>query len=275
MKPLESLTKILLGVGLAVLVFMSWMLAEQRGWVNTDISGTILNKIDDGKAVKKAQDEAKKEAEKAKTQAAENEPAETVKETPAPAPVKTDDPADDFSDSSNNEEPSASDDEPATTDDDEPAETSEETPEPAKTEPAKKSSKKFSYADVARRPGTWPNAVIVTAKGTKIPLLDASGNKIGETNLPVGRRLYVKKLSASGVLTVEAPEIRQVFEIHASRTNFRKIYTEKPSVSIPAPAKSDDTSSGDDSADEDDSDDSGSKSSGSSSGDNDFFDDDF
>ena len=53
-----SFVKILIGIGLAVLVFMSYMLAEQQGWVNTNLASRILQGVADGKAARaeKAED---------------------------------------------------------------------------------------------------------------------------------------------------------------------------------------------------------------------------
>lgn len=284
-----SFLKILLGIGLAVLIFMSYMLAEQRGWVNTNFASRILQGVEDGKAIREAEEQTARE----KRQAEEAAKAEAKKPVAVPAPKKeapkaepvpaadaneqsgeaTDEPAGDES-----EDSSASDEAGDESDDFSSEETTEEstpqeTPKAAPTKP-----KKLDFSEIARKKHTWPKAVVVRVKGTRVPLLDKYGNSIGKIEIPIGSRLYVRKVTSTGILEVKSAKTGQVFKLHHSRTTFRKLYTGKPisdglvaSRPSGAPATEDSTSS-DESSDE--SDDFGSDDD-SSGDDDDFFDDDF
>lgn len=288
-----SFLKILLGIGIAVLIFMSYMLAEQRGWVNTNFASKILQGVEDGKAIREAEEQVAKAQEAKKTAQAEsqksvNVPApEPKKEEPkseevAPADVASQQVDDSASDAGDNG--SADDlDSDETSDEsddfggDEAADESTPQEETPKAAPAK--PKKLDFAEIAGRKSTWPKTVHVRVKGTRVPLLDKYGNAIGKIEIPIGTRLYVRKVTSTGVLEVKSAKTGQIFKLHHSRTTFRKIYTGKPisdglvaSRSSGAPA-ADSSSASEESSDE--SDDFGSDDDSSGSDDDDFFDDDF
>lgn len=288
---LGTFLKILLGIGLAVLIFMSYMLAEQRGWVNTNFASRILQGVEDGKAIREAEEQTARE----KRQAEEAAKAETKKtvDVPAPEPKKEEPkaepvPADDATEQSdevtdepaNDEsvEPSTSDESGDESDDFGNEETTEEsTPqETPKAAPAK--PKKLDFSEIARKKHTWPKAVVVRVKGTRVPLLDKYGNSIGKIEIPIGSRLYVREVTSTGILEVKSAKTGQIFKLHHSRTTFRKLYTGKPIsdglvASRPSGASAtEDSGSSDESSNE--SDDFGSDDD-SSGDDDDFFDDDF
>ena len=302
-----SFVKILIGIGLAVLVFMSYMLAEQQGWVNTNLASRILQGVADGKAARAEKAEA---APAAPRKTGIDDSKVFVDETPAPAaqpapePAKPAEPAtaapaetQDETPAGSGEEPAASDesgdsdsssdddgdDDSASSDDsgDDSAsdEGGESEPAPA-AESAPAKPKKLDYAEIARKKSTWPKAVQIRVKGTKIPLLNNRGTEIGKVEIPVGTRVFIRKVGPTGVLEVKSSVTGQVFVVHASRTTFKKLYTGKPisdglvaagSASSSSSAASDD--SGDDSSG--DSDDSGDSDSSSDDSGDDFFDDDF
>lgn len=289
-----SFIKVLIGVGLAVLIFMSYMLAEQQGWVNTNIAGRILRGVEDGKAIRES-----RKAEAA--QSAQNTPAknsdakifgepaapstvtltapaknEAQEEKPEPAADKDD--ADDFgSDDAGSDDSgdSAGSDESS----DESADKDDSKPAPA-AKPAK--SKKIDYAEVARKKNTWPKAVQMRVKGTMVSIRDKNGNEVTKIEVPVGTRLFVRKVTDRGVLEVKNAVNGQIFQVHASRTTFSRLYTGKTIsdglvASGDAPTKSKSSSSSSSSSSDDDfgSDDSDSGSGSDDFSDDDFFDDDF
>lgn len=290
-----SFVKILIGIGLAVLVFMSYMLAEQQGWVNTNLASRILQGVADGKAARAEKAEA---APAAPRKTGIDDSKVFVDETPAPAaqpapePAKPAEPATAAPAETQDEKPAGSDEEPAASDDsgdsdsssddgDDSAsdESGESEPAPA-AESAPAKPKKLDYAEIARKKSTWPKAVQIRVKGTKIPLLNNRGTEIGKVEIPVGTRVFIRKVGPTGVLEVKSSVTGQVFVVHASRTTFKKLYTGKPisdglvaagSASSSSSAASDD--SGDDSSG--DSDDSGDSDSSSDDSGDDFFDDDF
>ena len=281
-----SFIKVLIGVGLAVLIFMSYMLAEQQGWVNTNIAGRILRGVEDGKAIRES-----RKAEAA--QSAQNTPAknsdakifgepaapstvtltapaknEAQEEKPEPAADKDD--ADDFGSDDAGSDDSAGSDESS----DESADKADSKPAPA-AKPAK--SKKIDYAEVARKKNTWPKAVQMRVKGTMVSIRDKNGNEVTKIEVPVGTRLFVRKVTDRGVLEVKNAVNGQIFQVHASRTTFSRLYTGKTIsdglvASGDAPTKSKSSSSSSSSSSDDDFD-SGSGSDDFS--DDDFFDDDF
>lgn len=279
----SSFIKILIGIGLAVLIFMSYMLAEQQGWVNTNIAGRILRGVEDGKAIRESRNAqeanapANKEASDRKifgdVNNAPAKQAEPAKQTPPAQPEKADDTAEKNDDESFGDEDTSDD-----------TSSSEETPDtttdkPSETPAAKPARpKKIDYAEVSRKRSTWPKAVQMRVKGTKVPMLDKNGNKIGEIEVPVGTRLFVLNVSERGILEVKSAVNGQTFQVHASRTTFSRLYTGKPisdglvasggssgSSASTASDKSDTTS------DDGDSD----SSSDDDFSDDDFFDDDF
>lgn len=297
-----SFVKILIGIGLAVLVFMSYMLAEQQGWVNTNLASRILQGVADGKAARAEKAEA---APAAPRKTGIDDSKVFVDETPAPAaqpapePAKPAEPATAAPAETQNEAPAESgessegSDETESSDDSGEAESSgdgagddsasdesgESEPAPA-AESAPAKPKKLDYAEIARKKSTWPKAVQIRVKGTKIPLLNNRGTEIGKVEIPVGTRVFIRKVGPTGVLEVKSSVTGQVFVVHASRTTFKKLYTGKPisdglvaagSASSSSSAASDD--SGDDSSG--DSDDSGDSDSSSDDSGDDFFDDDF
>lgn len=285
-----SFIKVLIGVGLAVLIFMSYMLAEQQGWVNTNIAGRILRGVEDGKAIRES-----RKAEAA--QSAQNTPAKNsdakifgepaapstatltapakneVQEEPEPAADKDD--ADDFGSDDAGSDDSAGSDESS----DESADKADSKPAPA-AKPAK--SKKIDYAEVARKKNTWPKAVQMRVKGTMVSIRDKNGNEVTKIEVPVGTRLFVRKVTDRGVLEVKNAVNGQIFQVHASRTTFSRLYTGKTIsdglvASGDAPTKSKSSSSSSSSSSDDDfgSDDSDSGSGSDDFSDDDFFDDDF
>ncbi len=282
-----SFIKVLIGVGLAVLIFMSYMLAEQQGWVNTNIAGRILRGVEDGKAIRESR--KAEAAQSAQNTPAKNsdakifgEPAAAPAPTTPSAPVKTETPeekpepatdkddADDFgSDESGDSDDSASSDE---SNNDDSADKPDSKPAPA-AKPAK--SKKLDYAEVARKKNAWPKAVQMRVKGTMISIRDKNGNEVTKIEVPVGTRLFVRKVTDRGVLEVKNAVNGQIFQVHASRTTFSRLYTGKPIsdglvAAGDAPTKGNSSSSSSSSSSDDDfgSDD-------SDSGDDDFSDDDF
>ncbi len=286
-----SFIKILIGVGLAVLIFMSYMLAEQQGWVNTNIAGRILRGVEDGKAIRES-----RKAEAAQNTPAKHSDAKIFGEPAAPskatlaAPEKTDAPeekpepaadtneSDDFASDDFGSDESAESGDSASSDEsgnDDSADKPDSKPAPA-AKPGK--SKKLDYAEVARKKNTWPKAVQMRVKGTMISLRDKNGNEITKIEVPVGTRLFVRKVTDRGVLEVKNAVNGQIFQVHASRTTFSRLYTGKPIsdglvASGDAPAKSSSPSSSSSSDDDFGSDDSDSGSDDFS--DDDFFDDDF
>lgn len=300
--------KILLGVGITVLVFMSYMLAEQRGWVNTNIAERILRGVEDGKAIREKQSEqsANEQKDSVKNVPAETDSAPVSKaqstETPAPAPVpakpaepepaaEADSGSDDFdSDGFDSDDGANSD--SASDDSDDFSDSSEEQPEDAPEKAAEKTPekplakstkpKKLDYSEVARKRDAWPKAVQMRIKGTKIPMLNKNGVKIGEIEVPVGTRLFVRKVTDRGVLEVKSAVNGQIFQVHASRTTFSRLYTGKPisaGLKASSSASSGDSASSDDFGDSEDSTSSDDSDSGDDSdddfSDDDFFDDDF
>lgn len=298
-----SFVKILIGIGLAVLVFMSYMLAEQQGWVNTNLASRILQGVADGKAAraegakaapaaqrKAGLDDSKIFVDEKPAPAAQPapEPAKPAEPETPPAPAATQDetPAESGESSEGSDETESSDgsgeadsSDDGAGDDSASDESGESEPAPA-AESAPAKPKKLDYAKIARKKSTWPKAVQIRVKGTKIPLLNNRGTEIGKVEIPVGTRVFIRKVGPTGVLEVKSATTGQVFVVHASRTTFKKLYTGKPisdglvaagSASASSSDASDD--SGDDSSgDSGDSDDSDSSS--DDSGD-DFFDDDF
>ncbi|MBR5622865.1 MAG: hypothetical protein IKW49_06750 [Opitutales bacterium] len=285
-----SFIKVLIGVGLAVLIFMSYMLAEQQGWVNTNIAGRILRGVEDGKAIRESR-KAEAQNTPAKNSDAKifGEPAapstvtltapaknEAQEEKPEPAADKDD--ADDFgSDDAGSDDSgdSAGSDESS----DESADKADSKPAPA-AKPAK--SKKIDYAEVARKKNTWPKAVQMRVKGTMVSIRDKNGNEVTKIEVPVGTRLFVRKVTDRGVLEVKNAVNGQIFQVHASRTTFSRLYTGKTIsdglvASGDAPTKSKSSSSSSSSSSDDDfgSDDSDSGSGSDDFSDDDFFDDDF
>lgn len=287
-----SFIKVLIGIGLAVLIFMSYMLAEQQGWVNTDIASRILRGVEDGKAMR--EEAEKRQAEKQEAAANEQKTtapaAQNTQPEPSPKqaePAKSEEPAntddsasdddfgdDDSSDTSSDSDDSSSDD--SASDDSASDDSAGEEPKAAPAETSSK-PKKLDFSEIARKRSTWPKAVHVRVKGTKIPLLDRYGNAIGQVELPIGTRLFVRKVSSTGILEVKSASNGQVFQLHHSRTTFRKLYTGKPisdglvATSSSSSSASSSNESSDDSSDDSDSDDSSSD----DFGDDDFFDDDF
>ncbi len=264
--------KILIGMFLAILLFMSYMLAEQRGWVGTNVAEEILKKVEDGKA--------NNAAEKAKKDTAEKNAAETKKSVPAAE--KSEEKAPEIvPESKNSNEESASeensDEENGDPEEEEEEEenSDEQTSEESSLSAKKSTSKKIDFAVVSKKKAPWPNAVEVRVDGTNVLMRDNKGIVIGKVGVPKGTRLFVKNVSPTGILEV-ADHNGKVFEIHASRTTFRKLYTGKPisasvarssaGTSKKSSSKSDDYDfESDDSEDED----------SPSDDDDDFFDDDF
>lgn len=283
-----SFIKIMIGIGLAVLIFMSYMLAEQQGWVNTDIASRILRGVEEGRAVREAEKQAA-EQKAAQQQTVAKEQKVAVVSTPAekaePTPAKEeptssddfDDTGDDADDSSSDDDFDIDDSDDASSDDsasDDAAEKEEPKATPAAT-PTK--SKKLDFGQIAYKRATWPKAVQVRVKGTKVPLLNEYGNKIGQIELPMGTRLFVLKVLPTGILEVKSASSGQVFQLHYSRTTFRKLYTGKPiSDGLVAAGESESSSdSSDDSSSDESSDDSSDDDFDDDFDDDDFFDDDF
>lgn len=283
-----SFVKILLGAGLTILIFMSYMLAEQRGWVNTNIADRILRGVEDGKAIRESQNTP--EAKKANPKAPSDEkifgetvsaPVPEPKTEPAPATPEnsTEDSSDDFGDDGFSDENSTDDSSDDTSSEDS-ADTAakEETP---KTAPKPAKPKKLNYEEISRKRGTWPKAVQMRVKGTMVSLFDKNGVEVTKIEVPVGTRLFVRKVTSRGVLEVKNAVNGQIFQVHASRTTFSRVYTGKPisdglvassgdSAGSSGSSVSEDDSDSSDSDDSDDSDDSSDDFS-----DDDFFDDDF
>lgn len=290
-----SFIKILIGVGLAILIFMSYMLAEQQGWVNTNIAIRILRGVEDGKAVRETRDAQKQAAPKTASNSDQKIFGDTAS-TPAPAPAQnepapvtpkteSDDSAkaDEGEDFSSDDLSDDSGDDSAASNDDSGSDSDSTASDANTAKPAAK-PKKIDYAEVARKRSTWPKAVQMRVKGTKIPMLDKYGNKIGEIEVPVGTRLFVRKVSNRGILEVKSAVNGQVFQVHASRTTFSRLYTGKP-ISDGLTASSGGSSGGSESSSDDsdnsddfgsdDSDDSADDSDSGSDSEDDFSDDDF
>lgn len=283
-----SFIKILVGIGLAVLIFMSYMLAEQRGWVNTDIAGRLLRGVEDGKTLRDEQAQKPAASNSDKKIFGETVPAkqtETPKSEPTSAPAKQETPADNGNDEADFDDDGFDSDEDAddsadTSSDEDTAEKTPETPEVKTVEKPKKPAK-LDYTEVSRKRSTWPKAVQMRVKGTRVPMLNQNGAKIGEIEVPVGTRLFVLKVTDRGVLEVKSAVNGQIFQVHASRTTFSRLYTGKPisdglrssssTSSSSTPASDDDSGDADDSEDSD----SGDDSSDDNFSDDDFFDDDF
>lgn len=292
----SSLLKIAIGIFLAVLIFMAYLLCEQRGWVNTNIADILLAKVESGKAINA---EAKKKAEEARKQAttkaekeaalakvAQEEAARRERERVAAAAEATkaaesvpaestesDDEASDEEESSDESSDEGTNDNGEEASDE--SESQEAAPAPVATPKKKKIT--INYASISIRKNTWPSSIRITREGTKIPITDSNGRKIGETRIPKNTRVFILDMNNNGVLTVRnANNKNQVFKIHATRTNFKKAYIAQMTAT-PASAPSED--SGEDSASDDESsensgEDSASEDSDESS-DDDFFDDDF
>ena len=286
-----SFIKVLIGVGLAVLIFMSYMLAEQQGWVNTNIAGRILRGVEDGKAIRESR--KAEAAQSAQNTPAKNSDAKIFGEPAAPstvtltAPAKNEaqeekpEPAADKDDANDFGSDDAGSDDSAGSDEssDESADKADSKPAPA-AKPAK--SKKIDYAEVARKKNTWPKAVQMRVKGTMVSIRDKNGNEVTKIEVPVGTRLFVRKVTDRGVLEVKNAVNGQIFQVHASRTTFSRLYTGKTIsdglvASGDAPTKSKSSSSSSSSSSDDDfgSDDSDSGSGSDDFSDDDFFDDDF
>ncbi|MCR5184167.1 MAG: hypothetical protein K6B46_05675 [Opitutales bacterium] len=297
----STLLKIVIGVFLAILIFMAYLLCEQRGWIKTDLANILLSKVEDGKAEQEAK--AKKEAEAKKRAASQDEiaaaieqvkkeeearrqqeraaaEAEKQKADAAAAEESTD--SDDASPSADDQDSSdeAGDDsssDDTDTDSDGADEAASDEPAPEAV-PEKKKKITINYASIRHKKTTWPTSIKITKAGTKINILDNNGKKVGETTIPKNTKVFILDMTDSGLLTVRnANNKNQTFKIHASRTNFKKAYiaqmTEKPSL---ASSLSDsDSSSSDDSDDSGDSEEEGGDSSDASDEDDDFFDDDF
>ena len=119
-------------------------------------------------------------------------------------------------------------------------------------------------------------------KGTMVSIRDKNGNEVTKIEVPVGTRLFVRKVTDRGVLEVKNAVNGQIFQVHASRTTFSRLYTGKTIsdglvASGDAPTKSKSSSSSSSSSSDDDfgSDDSDSGSGSDDFSDDDFFDDDF
>ncbi len=261
------LIKILIGMFLAILLFMSYMLAEQRGWVGTNVAEEILKKVEDGKA--------NNAAEKAKKDTAEKNAAETKKSVPAAEKSEEKAPEIVPESKNSNEESASEENSDEENGDPEEENSDEQTSEESSLSAKKSTSKKIDFAVVSKKKATWPNAVEVRVDGTNVLMRDNKGIVIGKVGVPKGTRLFVKNVSPTGILEV-ADHNGKVFEIHASRTTFRKLYTGKPisasvarssaGTSKKSSSKSDDYDfESDDSEDED----------SPSDDDDDFFDDDF
>lgn len=288
-----SFMKILLGIGLAVLIFMSYMLAEQRGWVNTNFAERILQGVEDGKANREAEEQLAREKQKLET-ATQAKPQKSVA-IPAPAqkkeapkvvaPVPADNESEQSDDTTDENEAGGSEDDSASDEGSNESDgfgdedtSSESTPQEApEVVPAK--PKKLDFTEIAGKKSTWPKTVRVRVKGTRVSLFDKYGNPIGKIEIPIGTRLFVRNVTSTGVLEVKSAKTGQIFKLHHSRTTFRKVYTGKPisdgliaSRSSGAPATADSASDSEESSDE--SDDFGSDDDSSDS-DDDFFDDDF
>ncbi len=282
--------KIVIGMILAALIFISWMTAEQRGWVNTDIAGTILRQVDAGKAnVEAERENAAKGARATTTAQATTSPAPapqqqtTVAATPAASSSDDNNDSDDSasgddSDSDNTDSDSDSTDSDSSDDDAKPAADNNAAPKAA----TKAAPKKIDYTVVAKRPATWPKVVQVRTAGSRVTLTDKNKRPIGKVEIPVGTRVFIVNVDRNGLLTVRN-EAGQTFSIHASRTTFRKIYTGKPlattvrgggSSSYSGGGSSSKKSAASDDFDDDD-DDSDSSGGSGSDDDDDFFDDDF
>ena len=258
--------------------------------MNTNIAGRILRGVEDGKAIRESR-KAEAQNTPAKNSDAKifGEPAapstvtltapaknEAQEEKPEPAADKDD--ADDFgSDDAGSDDSgdSAGSDESS----DESADKADSKPAPA-AKPAK--SKKIDYAEVARKKNTWPKAVQMRVKGTMVSIRDKNGNEVTKIEVPVGTRLFVRKVTDRGVLEVKNAVNGQIFQVHASRTTFSRLYTGKTIsdglvASGDAPTKSKSSSSSSSSSSDDDfgSDDSDSGSGSDDFSDDDFFDDDF
>lgn len=289
-----SFVKILIGIGLAILVFMSYMLAEQQGWVNTNLASRILRGVEDGKAERAEKADASPAAQR---KTGIDDAKVFVNETPAPAaqpapaPVQPaapetpepettqDEPSAESSDSEpapedSDETPSSDDSGDSSSKDASANEGGESEPAPA-AESAPEKPKKLDYAEIARKKSTWPKAVQIRVKGTKIPLLNDRGVEIGKVEIPVGTRIFVRKVGPTGVLEVKSAVTGQVFVVHASRTTFKKLYTGKPISDGPVAAGSASASSSDDASGDDASGGSDDSDSSSDDSDDDFFDDDF
>ncbi len=276
--------KIVIGMILAALIFISWMTAEQRGWVNTDIAGTILRQVDAGKAnVAAERENAAKGARATATAQATTNPA------PAPQQAVAATPAASNSDDNNDSDDSASGDDSDSdnTDSDSDNNDSSDDAEPATDKNAapkaatKAAPKKIDYTVVAKRPATWPKVVQVRTAGSRVTLTDKNKRPIGKVEIPVGTRVFIVNVDRNGLLTVRN-EAGQTFSIHATRTTFRKLYTGKPLATVVRGESSSSYSGGGSSSkksaasdDFDDEDDDDSGSSGGSDDDDDFFDDDF
>lgn len=293
----SSLLKIAIGIFLAVLVFMAYLLCEQRGWVNTNIADILLAKVEDGKAInaeaeKKAEEARKQAATKAEKEAAlekvaqeeaarrererlaaaaEAEAAKAAESVPAES-TESDDEASDEEETSDDSSDEGTSDEGEEASDE--SESQEAAPAPVAAPEKKKIT--INYALISIRKNTWPSSIRITREGTKIPITDSNGRKIGETRIPKNTRVFILNMNDRGVLTVQnANNKNQVFKIHATRTNFKKAYIAQMTAT-PAPAPSED--SGEESASDEESsedfEDSASEDSDESS-DDDFFDDDF
>ncbi|MCD8283127.1 MAG: hypothetical protein LUD39_01105 [Opitutae bacterium] len=276
--------KIVIGMILAALIFISWMTAEQRGWVNTDIAGTILRQVDAGKAnVAAERENAAKGARATSTAQATTSPVLA----PQQAIVAT--PAASNSDDNNDSDDSASGDDSDSDNTDSDSDSSDDDAKPAADNNAapkaatKAAPKKIDYAVVAKRPATWPKAVQVRTAGSRVTLTDKNKRPIGKVEIPVGTRVFIVNVDRNGLLTVRN-EAGQTFSIHATRTTFRKLYTGKPlatvvrgesSSSYSGGGSSSKKSAASDDFDDDDDDDSGSSGGSGSDDDDDFFDDDF
>ena len=291
----SSLLKIAIGIFLAVLIFMAYLLCEQRGWVNTNIADILLAKVESGKAInaeakKKAEEARKQAATKAEQEAAlakvaQEEAARRERERVAAAaeaakaaesvPAESTESDDEASDEESSDESS----DEGTNDNGEEASDESESQEAAPAPVAAPEKKKITinYALISIRKNTWPSSIRITREGTKIPITDSNGRKIGETRIPKNTRVFILDMNNNGVLTVRnANNKNQVFKIHATRTNFKKAYIAQMTAT-PASASNED--SGEDSAsDEESSENSGEDSASEDSdesSDDDFFDDDF
>ncbi len=288
-----SFIKILVGIGLAILIFMSYMLAEQRGWVNTNIAGRLLRGVEDGKAIREEQ--SKKKTIPAKQAAddsdkkifGETAPVKQAEPKPAPAVQETNEkksePKSDVDDSASEDDEADFGDDGFESDDETDASADEAAPEKEPEAPAEKTAEKskkpakLDYSEVARKRSTWPKAVQMRVKGTRVPMLNKNGTKIGEIEVPVGTRLFVLKVTDRGILEVKSAVNGQIFQVHASRTTFSRLYTGKPiSDSIrPSSSSSSDSAPASDDEDSGESDDFEDSDSEDDSSDDDFSDDDF
>ncbi len=291
----SSLLKIAIGIFLAVLVFMAYLLCEQRGWVNTNIADILLAKVEDGKAInaeaeKKAEEARKQATTKAEKEAALEkvareeaarrerervaaaaEAAKSAESVPAES-TESDDEASDEEESTDDSSDEGTSNEGEEASDE--SESQEDAPAPVAAPEKKKIT--INYALISISKNTWPSSIRITREGTKIPITDSNGRKIGETRIPKNTRVFILDMNNNGVLTVRnANNKNQVFKIHATRTNFKKAYIAQMTAT-PASAPGED--SGEDSASDkessEDSEDSANEDSDESS-DDDFFDDDF